>query len=322
MKNPKASLGKLSKQLKSSDWEENFQGLDLLRCLAMHHAEVIKPKIHDIVKDVMSQINNLRSSVAKNAMLALQSMLESLQRSMDPVVEDFLPVLLKRSADTNAFISSVADSVIASSIENLSLTRIFSALAPFLSAKSSTIRVGAAKTVDGCIQKWGGRLAENKELNRVLKAVGDFLVDSSADVRDVAKRTTTYILEENIVDMVCLSRVMPSSAYRKVEHIAKTQGGSCGSVHIRKEEKIRRIKPPGKSQASKLNDTSLSRVEEKLASGNWRDRCEGIENVKKMLLTSDGVLAQMSNIFDLIGALLEDGNLKVGKSSPIKLTIH
>ena len=46
-----------------------------------------------------------RSSLAKNAMIALKEMLSKLKKGIDPDVEAFMPTLMKRSADTNLFIA-------------------------------------------------------------------------------------------------------------------------------------------------------------------------------------------------------------------------
>lgn len=48
--------------------------------------------------------------MAKNAILTITTLLENLSpRDLDPLIDIMMPLLLKKAADTNAFISGSAD---------------------------------------------------------------------------------------------------------------------------------------------------------------------------------------------------------------------
>ena len=62
-----------------------------------------------IFKDIVKAIDSLRSQVAKQACITLSTMLSELApRDVDSHIETVMPVVLKRSTDTNSFIQEAA----------------------------------------------------------------------------------------------------------------------------------------------------------------------------------------------------------------------
>ena len=59
-----------------------------------------------LVLDLLSLIESLRSSVSKNALICLYELVIVLGKQVDPEMEIILEKLMKKSADTNVFISS------------------------------------------------------------------------------------------------------------------------------------------------------------------------------------------------------------------------
>lgn len=58
----------------------------------------------------MKQVDNLRSQLAKNAMLTISTILDNIPaRELDYMVDSFIPPLVKKAADTNAFLADSAD---------------------------------------------------------------------------------------------------------------------------------------------------------------------------------------------------------------------
>jgi hypothetical protein len=109
--NPAAAFEKTAAVLANpkAQWEETFKSLDVLRRVAAHHGDVIGPQaLHALLLTVLVAINNLRSSVSKNALLCLGDLFRGLGRRMDPEVPSVLPDLLKRCADTNKFVNAEA----------------------------------------------------------------------------------------------------------------------------------------------------------------------------------------------------------------------
>jgi hypothetical protein len=55
----------------SEQWDECFDALTSVRQLALHHSDVLNLQLHTVMLGIMEATHNLRSSVAKNALLAL-----------------------------------------------------------------------------------------------------------------------------------------------------------------------------------------------------------------------------------------------------------
>lgn len=82
-----------------------------------------------IFKTIIPPIDSLRSQVSKNACLTVSTLYKELpSRDIDPFTETCMPVLLKRAADTNAFISEQAKNALASLVQNCSENKVFAAL--------------------------------------------------------------------------------------------------------------------------------------------------------------------------------------------------
>ena len=54
--------------------------------------------------EVLKLIESLRSTLAKNAMMALSEMCEALEKAMDPFLEPIFVKLFKNAQDANSFI--------------------------------------------------------------------------------------------------------------------------------------------------------------------------------------------------------------------------
>ena len=60
--------------------------------------------MHTLVVGVLKHVDNLRSAVAKNALLTIGDMCQGLQRRMDCEVSLVVPTVLKRFGDSSVFL--------------------------------------------------------------------------------------------------------------------------------------------------------------------------------------------------------------------------
>jgi hypothetical protein len=82
-----------------------------------------------ICKDIVKAVDSLRSQVSKNACLCISTMFSELSpRDLDSHIETLMPILLKRSTDTNQFISQEAEKSLIAIVNNCTETRVFAAL--------------------------------------------------------------------------------------------------------------------------------------------------------------------------------------------------
>ena len=66
---------------------------------------IVNPHIHGIVQDVLKLVESARSSLSKNAMITLNELTNKVKRLLDPEVDFIFGKLVKKTADTNSFIT-------------------------------------------------------------------------------------------------------------------------------------------------------------------------------------------------------------------------
>jgi hypothetical protein len=75
---------------------------------------------------LVKPVESLRSQVSKNACLALQALFSNAAtRDTDPYIDIVTPMLLKRAADTNQFISEQAEETLLQIVLHCTETRVF-----------------------------------------------------------------------------------------------------------------------------------------------------------------------------------------------------
>lgn len=110
LRDPEKEMRLILSDLKSSDWKVQFEATNKLRRLISFHPDVIlgsaTATIHALVLDMIAMAENLRSSVAKNSLICIYEFIQLMGRQIDAEMDLLLERLIKRSADTNAFISN------------------------------------------------------------------------------------------------------------------------------------------------------------------------------------------------------------------------
>ncbi|KAG3241641.1 hypothetical protein PI124_g13491 [Phytophthora idaei] len=343
--NPKQDLNKVLSQLQSDDWETNFDALSTVRRLAVHHASMIDAvKVHAIVSEIMKQVPNLRSSVSKNALLALESMCGAFTRAMDPEVENIVPILLRRCADSNTFVCESAAASLHAVVLKCSTSRVVSALTSHISSKAAPIRREVARGIHALIEGQAD-IQANKDLSALLQLVGRCLQDSNNEVRDIAKQSILHLHYKQRIPSERIKRCLPASAQTKVDSaligkvvyspqvLPKSSSFTISelpsSAAIKKRETTAarktkkftkqpssRASPPTSSTGtrSKMNSDELHRLESRLDSSNWKDRFDALKETTDFICGCASALVesgQMLNLFDLLIKRLDDGNAKV-----------
>lgn len=69
-------------ELTSSNWDKKFTAIDNIRRLAVFHSAVLKPHLKSVVNTIAGDVENLRSSIAKNAILCINDLCTFMQRNM------------------------------------------------------------------------------------------------------------------------------------------------------------------------------------------------------------------------------------------------
>ncbi|CAN0550320.1 unnamed protein product, partial [Ectocarpus sp. 8 AP-2014] len=105
--NPSQELQRALASLPRDGWPEIFHTLNSVRRLATHHAPLLgsQSHLHALVRDVLGQSENLRSQVAKNALLTLADLWRGLGDTLDPELPMVCPILVKKMADKVEFLA-------------------------------------------------------------------------------------------------------------------------------------------------------------------------------------------------------------------------
>lgn len=82
-----------------------------------------------ILKKVLKLVENLRSSLAKNAMITLTELVEKLKRTLDTECEAIVTKLLKKGLDANSFILEEVKNALVTVSSNCSEYKIVSIIA-------------------------------------------------------------------------------------------------------------------------------------------------------------------------------------------------
>ena len=143
----------------------------------------------------MKNIDSLRSSLAKNAMIAMMEMLFSMKKMLDPEVENLLTRLIKKSMDTNNFISEEVRKCTASLCLNCSDSKILPTLLSFKDTKSAPCKVSMAYCFEAMIDKNGAKILQIKDFDKFLTCLANLVCDGSLEVRQGSKKAFALMIK-------------------------------------------------------------------------------------------------------------------------------
>lgn len=341
--NPKQEVTKVLAQLPRDDWELNFEALTTIRRLATHHSAVLDERLHAVVTETLKHVLNLRSSVSKNALLAIESMCAALRRSMDAEVDNVVPLLMKRCADSNTFVCESVTSALQSVILHCSTGRVVNAMAAHLNTKSVPIRREVARGIHTVIVGLADQIQTSKELSSIMAIVGKCLDDSNNEVRDAAKQSVLYLHQQQRISTDRLKKMLPPSTHTKVDQLvsgkmalipsaASFQPSMVAvetteqSLRLPKQQRAGNEDGPKKysvtaaskkaaaSMSSAVDMDKLVAIQAKLDSSNWNDRFDALQDATKFICASASALCETGKILTLFDAFvkrMEDGNAKV-----------
>jgi hypothetical protein len=91
-------------------------------------------------------VENLRSVVSKEGLITVREVMEQLPRPfIEQEIDAMTQVLIKKSADSNAFMADEADKTLISMCNNITEQKMFSSLSPYAGNKAAPIRAQVCK---------------------------------------------------------------------------------------------------------------------------------------------------------------------------------
>lgn len=190
---PGKELSLVISGLENQDWPEIFHTLTSMRRISIHHQNLLQKSgnFHSLVLGVLKQADNLRSAVAKNAILCLGDLFQGMGIGMDAEVLGTISTLLKRCADSSNFLSEVSENALVQMVDNVSASRSLAGLLTSVEHRQANIRAKAAMFIDclllrRCEDVRGSREIEGLKL-KLSKLLQDSLPETRANSRDVVR---------------------------------------------------------------------------------------------------------------------------------------
>ena len=141
------------KQLRSDDWNVRFNAITMLRRIAVKHNAVFITDAccnggRSLLKDVVGEIDSLRSAIAKNALLLATDLFTHCGQTIADAALLSLPSLLRRSGDeSGSFLASEATSALLALCKFTANSKYVSALFELATAGNRTVRTQATKFI-------------------------------------------------------------------------------------------------------------------------------------------------------------------------------
>ena len=143
---PKNSLKQLLTDLNSKDWEVQINSWNILRSIAIHNWNMLDSSFFkSVFADLINIASSLRSSVCKNGLLAFQDIFKNCSKSIEFDLDSISNILIKKSNDTNVFISSEAERSLLSMCSYWNEFKVLSTIMTHASNRSSQVKSKVAK---------------------------------------------------------------------------------------------------------------------------------------------------------------------------------
>lgn len=217
MKSPSQEFQKAIRGLETQEWPELFHTLTSMRRVVLHHPQVVLSSgaLHSIVVLIMKQVENLRSSMAKNALITIADFFLGLKKGMDSEVQSVVPAVMKRSADSSNFLGESADRALDMMIENVTASRSLASMLAVADHKSPAYRAKVAGGLLVLAQKRADDLRGCKEFETFKHKLPKMLQDQAPESRSHAREIIKALLTHDIVTKAELENYMTSDMIEK-----------------------------------------------------------------------------------------------------------
>ncbi|CAH1262478.1 TOG array regulator of axonemal microtubules protein 1-like isoform X2 [Branchiostoma lanceolatum] len=343
--NPDAALQDAFRLVNDENWEVKCEGISHIRRLAIFHPKVVNSRLHDAILAVLTEVKNLRSSVARAAIACLGDMFTHLKKNMDQDIDQTTQVLLHKNGESNGFIREDVDKAMAALAMNVSAQRALTALiAAGRDHRNVAVRKCTAQYLVTIVERMGtGRVMSGiKDItDKVLPAASVFACDSSVEIRYYGKKILYQLMSHEDFDKLLVKHVAPKhlkDVQNKVEELRQRGLGEMPSDtpsarHRRAESGGSRAKSgsrdsinspsstlstptsSAKKKSPRAADTGLEECKELfglLDSRDWQQRNQGIQQLVEMCEAGHpAVFNNLVKVFDRFAARLTDSNTKV-----------
>jgi hypothetical protein len=187
-------LREIVNELQDSDWFIAQKAMVEISDLIPFHIDWICQNITDVVKPIVMQVQNLRSTVSKIAIIACQLLFRSIPRQiLEPHLDLLIKCLLRKVGEGNSFICEEIDAALAIMTGNVSIRGIL-ALVSESNAKHPLIRMRVSCLINKILSGLNEIQLEkimksHKDIERILPCLVTFFSDGLAETRNASKHS-------------------------------------------------------------------------------------------------------------------------------------
>lgn len=137
--------------------------------------------------EVLSLVENLRSSLAKNAMIALSEISEKMKRGLDTECDAIMSRLLKKGCDSNSFITEEVKNCLILMSSNCSDFKVMQVILSKYQNRILNFKLNISLIMRTLIDKNGNKCLSLKDFDKILLVLSSYITDSAHEVRTHAK---------------------------------------------------------------------------------------------------------------------------------------
>ncbi|GCB60474.1 hypothetical protein scyTo_0014178 [Scyliorhinus torazame] len=337
-------LAEALKLLANNDWEMKRKGLSSVRRLAHFHQELLLTRLHPVCLAVTKEVNNLRSKVARSAILSLSELLSQLKRNMDQEVDEVTRILLHKTGDSNEFIREEAVKALAIMAKSVSPSRALTALiAGGLNHRNPNVRRCTAENLLCVAEQLGAeRLLSGTKDNtdQIVQTMVKFSQDGNQETRFYGRKALNILAShpefERYMERSLLSQDLHhvitaikqrglgdvssdpyllkgknsrvNSSSNCLENLSNTGRGELDTPW---QQRLMIHRPTVRSKEAVEQVKQLNKL---LSAKEFQERTQGISLLLQHCETNPGfVTSNIVNIFDAFTPRLQDSNKKVNQ---------
>ncbi|XP_035233165.1 TOG array regulator of axonemal microtubules protein 1-like [Stegodyphus dumicola] len=213
--NPNEALKKALKSLSTDTWMGKIEGIRTVQRLAKNHPDILLSQLHPVVLALLTEVKNLRSSVARAAILATGDLFIFLKKNMEPDLDLIASTLLSKCGETVGFIREDIEKVMNHLIDVITPSKAALAIiAGGASHRNGAVRKVAAQSLLAVVEKMGAAriLTSAKDVTeRLIPITAQFLMDGMPLTRYYGRRIYHLLMQHPAFDKLLLRHVQPST---------------------------------------------------------------------------------------------------------------
>lgn len=153
-------------------------------------------------------------------LITIKDFFTCLKRCMESYLDPLIKILLKKSTDTNSFISDEADAALMAMTKNCQDTKVLNILILHSNqSKASAFQLRICKCLAALVESLGNSILFFKDNDKLISALASYMSDANQEVRSTAKQSfkgiSQAIMDSNELEKL-LQRVLNEQKYKKV----------------------------------------------------------------------------------------------------------